>query len=82
MFMGLLISTTTTSVSCDNQCDCKCECKHRKKIDIDCVDWVENAELEDVEVQFRIDTGTQANVLPLSLYVLGVKILCLVPLLS
>lgn len=70
LFMGLLISSNTQSnaATCEYQCNCNCECKNRNSIDIGCVDWMENAEIENVKVQFKIDTGAQANVLPLSLY--------------
>ena len=68
--MGLLISsnTQTNAATCEYQCNCNCECKNRKTIDIGCVDWIENAEIENVKAQFKIDTSAQANVLPLSLY--------------
>ena len=70
LFMGLLISSNTQSnaATCEYQCNCNCKCKNRNSIDIGCVDWMENAEIENVKVQFKIDTGAQANVLPLSLY--------------
>ncbi|KAL5264194.1 hypothetical protein ACHWQZ_G005321 [Mnemiopsis leidyi] len=38
------------------------------EIAIHCVDWVQETELEGATVQFKIDTGAQANVLPLSLF--------------
>ena len=70
LFMGLLVSAEAQQYSapCNYKCGYPCEVKNRKEINIGCVDWVENTELENINVQFKVDTGAQANVLPLSLY--------------
>jgi len=36
--------------------------------DIDCVDWIEQTELDNVLIPVKVDTGAQANVLPLTLF--------------
>ena len=41
--------------------------KNLSEIAVNCIDWVEYAVLNDVSIQFKVDTGAQANVLPLSL---------------
>ena len=40
----------------------------RDGVEIGCVDWIEDTELDNVSMQMKVDIGAQANILPFAMF--------------